>query len=85
MYAGAYAYGRTQIERYVGEDGRPRKRVRRLARADWEVLIEEHHPGFINWPTFEANQARIGENTWRSDEPVGAAREGQALLQGVAV
>ena len=26
MYAGAYAYGRTHIEHYVGKDGRPRKR-----------------------------------------------------------
>src|SRR5437764_7010759 len=55
MYAGAYAYGRTHIEHYVGESGRPRKRVRRLSRADWEVLIEDHHPGFIDWRTFEAN------------------------------
>jgi DNA invertase Pin-like site-specific DNA recombinase len=84
MYAGAYAYGRTHIERYVGEDGQPRKRVRRLARADWEVLIEDHHPGFIDWRTFEANQARIAQNTWRTAEGAGAVREGQALLQGIA-
>ncbi|MGH2927806.1 MAG: recombinase family protein, partial [Solirubrobacteraceae bacterium] len=68
MYAGAYVYGRSHIEHYVAADGRPRKRVRRLARADWEVLIEDHHPGFIDWRTFEANQARIGQNTWRTPE-----------------
>ncbi|MGB0093288.1 MAG: recombinase family protein, partial [Solirubrobacteraceae bacterium] len=85
MYAGAYAYGRTHIEHYVGENGRPRKRIRRLARADWEVLIEEHHPGFIDWRTFEANQTRIAHNTWRTPEGAGAAREGQALLQGLIV
>lgn len=85
IYAGAYVYGRTHIERYIAEDGRPRKRVRRLARADWEVLIEDHHRGFIDWPTFEANQAKIAHNTWRSEQPVGVAREGQALLQGIAV
>ena len=85
MYAGAYAYGRTHIEHYVGESGRPRKRVRRLSRADWEVLIEDHHPGFIDWRTFEANQARIAQNTWRTPEGAGAAREGQALLQGLVV
>jgi DNA invertase Pin-like site-specific DNA recombinase len=83
MYAGAYAYGRTHIEHYVGEDGRPRKRVRRLKRADWEVLIEDHHEGFIDWRPFEAYQARIAQNTWRTPQGAGAAREGQALLQGL--
>jgi len=85
MYAGAYVYGRTHIEHYVGENGRTRKRVRRLARADWEVVIEDHHPGFIDWSTFEANQARIAQNTWRTPDAAGAAREGQALLQGLVV
>jgi DNA invertase Pin-like site-specific DNA recombinase/uncharacterized protein YndB with AHSA1/START domain len=85
MYAGAYVYGRTQIEGYVDEHGQPRKRVRRLAQADWEVLIEEHHPGFVDWQTFESNQTRIAGNTWRSPETAGAVREGQALLQGIAV
>jgi DNA invertase Pin-like site-specific DNA recombinase len=85
IYAGAFVYGRTRVERYVDADGRPRQRIRRLVQADWEVLIEDHHRGFIDWPTFEANQARIGRNTWRSANSSGAVREGQALLQGIAV
>jgi len=84
MYAGAYAYGRTHIQHYVGENGRPRRRVRRLARADWEVLIEDHHPGFIDWRTFEANR-RGSRRTPGTPEGAGAAREGQALLQGLVV
>ena len=76
----------TRVERYVDEHGRPRQRIRRLPQADWEVLIWEHHPGFIDWPTFEANQERIAGNTRpRAHEPGGAVREGQALLQGIAV
>ena len=86
VYAGAYAFGKTRRERYVDEHGRPRKRIRRLAQADWEVLIWEHHPGFIDRETFEANQARIARNTRpRAHEPGGAVREGAALLQGIAV
>ena len=49
------------------------------------MLIEDHHPGFIDWRTFEANQAQIAHNTWRTPEGAGAAREGQALLQGLIV
>jgi DNA invertase Pin-like site-specific DNA recombinase/uncharacterized protein YndB with AHSA1/START domain len=84
-YAGAYAFGKTRRERYVDEHGQPRKRIRRLARADWEVLIWEHHP-VIDRPTFDANQERIARNTRpRAHAPGGAVREGAALLQGIAV
>ena len=85
-YAGAYAFGKTRLERYIDQQGRPRKRTRRVPREEWEVLIWEHHPGYIDRATFEANQARIGANSWaRAHEPGGAVREGPALLQGVAV
>jgi hypothetical protein len=49
------------------------------------VLIREHHPGFIDWDEFEANQVRLSSNTRpRPHEPTGAVREGTALLQGIA-
>jgi excisionase family DNA binding protein len=85
-YAGAYVYGRTRRERRVDEDGRVRTRARQLDRSEWQVLIVDHHPGYIDWATFEANQARIGANTRpQAHQPgSGAVREGTALLQGLA-
>ena len=86
VYAGAYAFGKTRRERYVDEHGNTRQRMRRLPQAEWGVLIWEHHPGFIDKPTFEANRERIAGNTRpRAHEPGGAVREGSALLQGIAV
>jgi DNA invertase Pin-like site-specific DNA recombinase len=86
VYAGAYAFGKTRRERYVDEHGQPRKRTRQLPQQDWEVLIWDHHPGFIDKTAFERNQARLAANTRpRAHEPGGAVREGQALLQGIAV
>jgi excisionase family DNA binding protein len=86
VYAGAYAFGKTRRERYVDEQGRTRKRTRHLPREQWEVLIWDHHPGFIDKATFEQNQAQLASNTRPSaHEPGGAVREGQALLQGIAV
>jgi DNA invertase Pin-like site-specific DNA recombinase len=86
VYAGAYAFGKTRRERYVDEHGHPRKRTRKLPQEDWEVLIWDHHPGLIDKATFEANQARLAQNTRpRAHEPGGAVREGHALLQGIAV
>ncbi|MCA1701652.1 MAG: zinc ribbon domain-containing protein, partial [Actinobacteria bacterium] len=49
-------------------------------------MIWDHHPGFIDKATFEANRERIAGNTRpRAHEPGGAVREGVALLQGIAV
>ena len=85
-YAGAYVYGRTRRERRLDEQGRVRTSARRLGPADWQVLIVDHHPGYIDWSTFQANQERIAKNTRpRAHEPgSGALREGSALLQGLA-
>jgi DNA invertase Pin-like site-specific DNA recombinase len=85
VYAGAYVYGKTKHERYVDEEGNLKKRSRHLPIGEWAVLLPDHHPGFIDWATFQANQERIDSNT--RPEPHqggGAMREGSALLQGLA-
>ena len=54
-------------------------------RSEWQVLIPDHHPGFIDWRTYEANQDRIAQNTRPGPHKAGGAvREGSALLQGLA-
>ena len=85
-YAGAYVFGKTSAQRYVDQDGALRTRLRRLAPEEWQVFIEDHHQGYIDWETYQANQARIGSNTRpQAHEPgTGAVREGCALLQGLA-
>jgi len=85
VYAGAYTYGKTKYERYVDDHGTVRKRIRHLPIAQWAVLIPEHHPGFIDWPTYQTNQARLDSNTRpKPHQAGGAVREGSALLQGIA-
>ena len=85
VYAGTYAYGKTKYERYVDEHGAVRKRIRHLPMEQWAVLIQDHHPGFIDWATFQANQARLDSNTRpQAHQSGGAVREGSALLQGIA-
>jgi len=85
VYAGAYRYGRTRHERYIDPQGRVRKKTRLLPRTEWQVLIPNHHPGFIDWVTYEMNQARLAKNTRPLPHQAGGAiREGSALLQGLA-
>jgi transposase-like protein len=85
-YAGAYVFGKTRQQRHLSEDGVLRISRRKLPQGEWEVLIPNHHRGFIDWDTYQANQARIVGNTRpRAHQPgTGAVREGCALLQGLA-
>lgn len=86
-YAGAYVYGRTRLARRLDTDGTVRTHRRVLPRDQWQVLITDHHQGFITWEEYLANQDKIASNTRpRRHEPgTGAVREGCALLQGLAV
>ena len=59
VYAGAYTYGKTRRERYLDTTGRVRQRTRHLPRGEWSVLIPEHHPGYISWQTYQANQESV--------------------------
>ena len=78
-------YGRNRGEKYVDEQGNVQTRSRRLAMQEWPVLIHDHHVGFLDWPTFQANQVRIRSNARAERSQVGGAvREGSALLQGLA-
>jgi predicted DNA-binding transcriptional regulator AlpA len=84
-YAGAFVFGRTRTEKRVDPStGRLITRVRLLPMDQWEVLIPEHHPGYVSWEVWTANQARLRGN-WRPPRGHGggAPREGRALLQGL--
>lgn len=86
VYAGAYAYGKCRHERYVDEQGRLRKRTRHLPQTEWAVLLPNHHQGYIDWATYQANQSRIDANVHpQPHQAGGAVREGAALLQGLAI
>jgi DNA invertase Pin-like site-specific DNA recombinase/predicted DNA-binding transcriptional regulator AlpA len=87
VYAGAYVYGKSRHEVTLDRCGARKKRVRKLPQSQWSVLIPNHHQGFIDWSTYEANRARISANTHPRPHQsgCGAVREGTALLQGLAV
>ena len=84
IYAGAYAFGRTS-SRVTIEAGRKRiVRGFRRARSDWDVLINDHHEGYIPWVEFERNQRLVSDNAnGKSFMSRGAIRRGEALLAGL--
>ena len=67
------------------ENGRKRT-IRSLRRNwnEWDVLIKEHHEGYITWEEFERNQHLIEDNANRkSNMGRGSIRRGEALLVGL--
>ncbi len=84
VYAGAYAFGRTGSRTTI-ENGHKRiKRGFRKDRADWEVLLTEHHEGYLSWTDYERNQQLIADNANGKGMMVrGALRKGEALLVGL--
>ena len=83
-YAGAYAFGKT-ASRVQLQNGR--KRVRHgywRPRPEWEVLIVDHHEGYISWTEYERNQRLIAENAGNKGLMVRrAVNRGDALLSGL--
>jgi hypothetical protein len=85
FYAGAYAYGksfnRTQIV-----DGRARKtygHYRPLQ--DCEILLKDHHEGYIDWEEFERNQKLLAANAYGRRDGAKSGRGGRSLLAGLMV
>jgi DNA invertase Pin-like site-specific DNA recombinase len=82
-YAGAFVFGRHRCRPAFG--GEPACQL--LPRDQWTSLIMGAHPGYISFETFEANSDKLLANAqaYGQDRHAGPAREGPALLQGLAV
>jgi DNA invertase Pin-like site-specific DNA recombinase len=80
-YAGAYVFGRYRSRRTVRPDGTITSTVTELPRSEWPVVIHDHHPGYISWEQYLANERRLAANDTRGGQH--PAREGAALCQGI--
>jgi Recombinase zinc beta ribbon domain len=54
---------------------------------EWPFLFRDAHVGYISWQEYEANCQQLQRNrqTFGGDRRHGPAREGPALLQGLAI
>ncbi|MBD3336748.1 MAG: serine recombinase, partial [Candidatus Eisenbacteria bacterium] len=84
VYAGAFVYGRTETRTRVVH-GRGRKTAgHAVPMQEWDVLIRDHHEGYISWEDYVRHQ-EILENNARMEGRMsnGATRKGAALLAGL--
>jgi DNA invertase Pin-like site-specific DNA recombinase len=82
-YAGAFVYGRRRTRKTA--DGKTSYRLK--PREQWTALIQGAHPGYLSFEQFERNERLLADNAQAhaTDRAAGPAREGPALLQGLAV
>jgi DNA invertase Pin-like site-specific DNA recombinase len=86
-YAGAYVFGRNERHMALVEGQVQRQRSTRLPREAWKVCLKNHHPAYISWEEYMANQKKLATNhpSYQQPDQRGAAREGSALLQGLVL
>jgi len=88
-YAGAFAYGRRQSDPTRRHPQRPNTGRLWQPLEQWVHVHQDVYPAYISWEQFLANRARLQENATQFAEQAqprrGPAREGAALLQGLAV
>ena len=83
FYAGAYAYGKSE-KRTAIVDGHPRRSYGHgTPFGSWEVMLQGHHQGYIDWAEFERNQALLATNAFGKAGGAKAGRGGRALLAGL--
>ena len=84
VYAGAYAFGRTGSRVTVAEGRKRVVRGFRRPREEWEVLLLDHHEGYLSWAEFERNQRLIADNANAKGLMArGSVRRGDSLLAGL--
>ena len=80
-YAGAYVFGRYASRRTVDPSGTVHTAIVERPRAEWPVLIKDHHEAYITWAGYLASEAKLAANhTAAGARP---PREGTALCQGI--
>jgi DNA invertase Pin-like site-specific DNA recombinase len=81
--AGAYVYGRSESRTTI-VDGRIRRTSgHNLAVDQWQVVIPDHHPGYLDWPSYLRHLAMIESNAYMKPGARKSARGGRSVLAGL--
>lgn len=77
VYAGAYVFGRTGSRVRFAEGRKVITRGVHRRRDEWEVLIRDHHNGYISWEEYELNQkGHRGQRQHERRHGAGSVRNG---------
>jgi DNA invertase Pin-like site-specific DNA recombinase len=83
-YAGVFVYGRRRREAVPGDP--PEMVDRRVALAEWDIVVPDVYPGYLTYDAYLANRRVLKDNLYNfAQKGRGAPREGLALLTGLVV
>jgi DNA invertase Pin-like site-specific DNA recombinase len=82
LYAGAYAWGRSQTQTDIDAAGHVTRRRRDRPRTEWTVLLHDRAPAYITWDQYLTNQQQLWDNQLRPTTK-GVPRGGAALVVGL--
>jgi DNA invertase Pin-like site-specific DNA recombinase len=83
FYAGAYAYGKSEKRTELVGDRVRKSYGHSRPFEDWEIMLKEHHEGYIDWAEFERNQKHLAANAYGKAGGAKSGRGGRALLAGL--
>ncbi len=85
FYAGVYVYGKSEKRTSI-VDGRARRSYGHgKPVGTWEVMIQNHHEGYIGWAEYERNQKQLALNNYGRADGAKSGRGGRALLSGIMI
>lgn len=83
IYAGVYAYGKRGVHSEI-INGEITKSVRARSIDDFEVLIADHHEGYIGFDEYKQIRKTMEKNNFlKNGVTPGAPREGSSVLTGL--
>src|SRR5580704_272251 len=82
FYAGVYVYGKSEKRTSIVEGRARRSYGHGKPIGTWEVMIKDHHKGYIDWAEYERNQKQLAFNNYGRAGGTKSGRGGRALLSG---
>jgi hypothetical protein len=83
FYGGAYAYGKGEKRTEIVDERARKSYGHPKPLEQWEVLLKDHHDGYIDWAEFERNQEQLAVNAFGKAGGVKSGCGERALLAGL--
>jgi hypothetical protein len=91
FYAGVYVYGKSEKRTSIVEGRACRSYGHGKPVGTWDVMIKDHHEGYIGWADYERNQKQLAHNNYgraggvkSGPRPPFIARHGIKALNGMS-
>jgi DNA invertase Pin-like site-specific DNA recombinase len=81
--AGAYVYGKSESRTTIVGGRIRRTSGHEVAVDQWQVVIPDHHPGYLEWASYLRHLSMIESNAYMKRGARKSARGGRSLLAGL--